>query len=668
MDFRVTRIASLILPVILLVAATATAEPFPPIARRLPPQGIVIPPEVKSELTERVAGIRARLAKLPKDFADKPDIEIYAKAIDLALHFGEFYNAKHFDVARSALATANQRLDEIEKHGAGSWQSARGLIVRGYRSRIDQSAQPYGLEIAEGIDLKNPAPLVVWLHGRGDQQTDLHFIQERANKKGQFQIPGAIVVHPFGRHCLGFKSAGEIDVLDAIEAVCDNYSVDRDRIVLAGFSMGGAGAWHLGAHYAERWCVVAPGAGFAETRRYQNLDPAKVAWYERKLWGNYDVPDYARNLLNVPLIAYSGEADKQKQAADVMAEALLKEGHMLRHLIGPKTGHAYEPATLKQLLAEVGKLVAKGREKMPRKVSLQTRTLRYSSQDWVQVEGLEEHWRDSRVDAELKDDGSVIATTKNISALKLLLEGKSDWAVMIDGDKLVLPQQMETPLAPCFVKEAGHWKVHTREAVGATELKKIPGCQGPIDDAFLSQFVVVRPTGKSRNPAVQAWVEAEYARFHERWRGVFRGAIEEEDNSRDPFQRQCNYVVWGDPESNPHLAWLNDVGNQKANRPLPIRWQRNEIVIDGRERFPAASHVPVMIYPHPRFPQYYVVVNSGPTFREAHDGTNSQQNPKLPDWAIVDLSTPPSDKLPGRIAAAGFFDEAWRVKRNESEE
>lgn len=40
--------------------------------------------------------------------------------------------------------------------------------------------------------------------------------------------------------------------------------------------------------------------------------------YVQTLWGLYDVPDYRRNLLNVPLIAYGGADDAQKGAADIM--------------------------------------------------------------------------------------------------------------------------------------------------------------------------------------------------------------------------------------------------------------------------------------------------------------------------------------------------------------
>ncbi len=56
----------------------------------------------------------------------------------------------------------------------------------------------------------------------------------------------------------------------------------------------------------------------------------------------------------------------------------------------------------------------------------------------------------------------------------------------------------------------------------------------------------------------------------------------------------------------------------------------------------------------------YIVLNSGPDFRADSYGTNALQTPKLPDWAIVDLTTSADSRWPGKIVDAGFFDEAWK--------
>ena len=50
------------------------------------------------------------------------------------------------------------------------------------------------------------------------------------------------------------------------------------------------------------------------------------------------------------------------------------------------------------------------------------------------------------------------------------------------------------------------------------------------------------------------------------------------------------------------------------------------------------------------------------TYREYDYLNNARQTPKLPDWAVVDIRTPVSSRYPGKIEAAGFFDEAWQFK------
>ena len=70
------------------------------------------------------------------------------------------------------------------------------------------------------------------------------------------QPKGMIVIHPFGRYCNGWKFAGETDVMECMEDALVLFKADWDRVALAGFGMGGAGAWHLGAHRADRWACV----------------------------------------------------------------------------------------------------------------------------------------------------------------------------------------------------------------------------------------------------------------------------------------------------------------------------------------------------------------------------------------------------------------------------
>ena len=70
-----------------------------------------------------------------------------------------------------------------------------------------------------------------------------------------------IEVHPLGRVENCYRWAGETDVFEAIKDVAKRYKIDEKRIVLRGFSMGAAGAWHLGIHFPDRWITLESGAG-----------------------------------------------------------------------------------------------------------------------------------------------------------------------------------------------------------------------------------------------------------------------------------------------------------------------------------------------------------------------------------------------------------------------
>lgn len=632
--------------------AAAELPAIPAISRRLPPVGKKLPPETRARLQQELSAVQQQLAQ----HAAHPlaaDVAIYTDAVRLALRHDEFYSDKDPDRALTLLKNARQRLAALEEDKT-PWTTQKGLVARGYRSAIDDSVQPYGLVIPEKLDLGKPAPLYVWLHGRGDANTNLTYITQRQSSVGQISPPDAIVLHPFGRHCVGFKSAGEIDILEAVDHVAAQYNIDRRRIVLMGFSMGGAGCWHVGAHYADRWVAMSPGAGFAETALYQNLKPADVPWYEATLWGAYDVPGYVRNLFNLPVVAYSGEIDKQKQAADVMEAAFAAEGRKLPHLIGPGMGHKYHPDTLAEILRQMKVARDKGLDPQPKLVTLQTRTLRYPRQFWVTATRLHQHWHDSRIDAERTAADALEITTRNVAALRLAPTDLPEQVTLrIDGQSITatpLKQDGQTVVALSKVGDA--WKAMEPPAAG---LHKKPGLSGPIDDAFLDPFLVVLPTGKCRHPQVERWVAFEQQHMLDRWQALFRGAARVKQDTEVTAEDAARYhlVLWGDPAANQVLKRL-------AGK-LPIAWDESSIRV-GERKFPAESHVPVCIYPNPESPGRYVVINSGPTFREGHDRTNSLQNPKLPDWAIVDLGELPSAGSPGKIADADFFDETWQLR------
>ncbi len=637
----------------------------------LPPPGIEIAEKDRTELQDKLAALEKLIAELDQSENERtksllPDVQIFAKAVRTALDYQEFFVPAEINKAKELLKEGLARAEELQD-GRSTWTKAPGLLVRGYTSRLDGSVQPYGLVIPESYRPggNDKFRLDVWLHGRNEKLSEVNFLNERQKKAGEFIPPATIVLHPYGRYCNAFKFAGEVDVWEAIEAVKRQYRVDDNRIAIRGFSMGGAGCWHLAVHYADRWVAAAPGAGFAESIEYLKISSDELAalpTWQRKLFHLYDANDWALNLYQCPTVAYSGERDKQKQAADIMEQALAVEGIKLRHILGPNTEHKYHPDA-KQTVAEIVDSIAEvGRDRYPIGVKLVTYTLKYNQMAWLRVEGLAEHWKEARVLGEIVSGDEAFITTENVTDLKL--EFPSGWspfdlttnvALTIDDQEIAGPRTLSDRSFTCQLhrNEQGLWQLGARETAG---LRKQHNLQGPIDDAFMDSFIIVRPTGKASHEKVSQWVNSEMDRAIRQWRNQFRGQPRVKDDTQITEEDivSANLILWGDARSNALIKRIADK--------LPIRWEEKTIVV-GEEQFASEHHVPMLIYPNPLHPKRYVVLNSGFTFREADFyGSNAQQVPRLPDWAIIDLQTPADNSRPGKIAAADFFGENWELK------
>ena len=268
--------------------------------RPIPPEGIEVPKATEAKLRAGLAELEKEIAKIDKDNELLPDVLIYHKAVDWALKYDQFYKPAEFKQAEQMLQEGLSRAKQLQQRKV-SWVTQTGLLVRGYRSKIDGSVQPYGLVIPESYnfipDVNSPEYRVdVWWHGRGETLSELAFIQQRQTDPGQFTPQDTIVVHPYGRYCNANKFAGEIDTFEVLNEVKAIMRVDFRRIAARGFSMGGASCWQFAVHYPTFWAAAAPGAGFAETPEFLKIfqnEEVSPPWYEKKLWHMYNATDYA---------------------------------------------------------------------------------------------------------------------------------------------------------------------------------------------------------------------------------------------------------------------------------------------------------------------------------------------------------------------------------------
>lgn len=148
-------------------------------------------------------------------------------------------------------------------------------------------AHHYQVFLPAGYDANRKYPVILYLHGadecgrNGVKPTEIGlgpFVRARA---AEFPF---IVVFPQcetirGRRFLERWQSGAPDaeralkILDEVEKV---YSVDRRREILTGWSMGGYGAWSLGAAHPQRWAAVVPVSGGGDVTRVAALKNVPV--------------------------------------------------------------------------------------------------------------------------------------------------------------------------------------------------------------------------------------------------------------------------------------------------------------------------------------------------------------------------------------------------------
>ncbi len=662
-----------------LFAAAALADGpkdnIPTAVRPIPPtdKAVALPEADKVSLAKELAELRVAIdaaakaqAKNPRLEEFLPDLEIYHKATDWAGKYNEYFNKAEFKVAHDLIAEGKARAASFLK-GETPWTRQTGLVVRGYRSKIDGSVQPYGMVIPDNYS-GSLSRLDFWCHGRGETLSELAFLKDRRANVGQIPATNRLVLHLYGRYCCANKFAGEVDLWEAYAHARKSYNIDDDRLFIRGFSMGGAAVWQFGAHYTDRWCAISPGAGFSETpeflKVFQSEEVNRIPSWQKTLWAWYNATDVAVNFVNAPTIAYSGEIDGQKQAADIMARYLAKENIELTHIIGPKTAHKFHPDSFAEVERRLDIIAAAGRNRMPKEVSFVTYFLRYNRMHWVQVDRLESHWQPARVDAKVIDERHVVVQTKNVNALTLDMPAgfapqsvRETTTVKIDGQDIEAARATsERSWTAKFARVNGKWALSA--GPDETLLAKKHGLSGPVDDAFMDAFTFVAPTGQPLNAKVGGWVKSEMDRAVFEWRRQFRGLapVKNDTQVKDEDIAKSNLILWGDPSSNAVLA--------KIVAKLPITWTAEKLVVNGKT-YAAGDHAPIMVYPNPLNPQKYVVINSGFTYREYDYLNNARQIAKLPDWAVVDLNTAPDTQNPGKVEDAGFFDEAWQFRASK---
>ncbi len=298
-----------------------------------------------------------------------------------------------------------------------------------YRSAIDGSYQPYTVYLPKNYNSATEYGLVFALHGHTDNDWNA------ASNLSRSQPEGVIIAAPYGRGDIGYRTIGEQDVLDVLRLVEETYSIDRNRIYLVGWSMGGMGTWRIAQEYTDLFAAVAPFCGWTGT-------------------------GYLCNLMNTPTLIVHGDADPTvSPTLDRTAAAKLGQlGAPVEYRELKGVDHdTWSPAVLAAAGIDVlSYFDSHVKNDWPAKLTVAVADPRYGRHFWVRVDELTSPPLVGRIDAEIVDETLVGVKTEKIGAFALDLRHPSLTShgaivVNIDNDSMVVAGG--TPAA-CFVRGA----------------------------------------------------------------------------------------------------------------------------------------------------------------------------------------------------------------------
>ena len=380
----------------------------------------------------------------------------------------------------------------------------------------------------------------------------------------------------------------------------------------------------------------------------------------------------ALNAFNLPLAGHDGENDNQiaslpgpppgtptrgQLESSLRARAQLeKEGFPAEgepdffrikgtpdiFLLSLKTGHGTSPLVRQRLDSFLKEWGDRG-QASPSHIRFVTYTARYNHDYWVSADELEHHYDRADIDAS-RDDARATYDIRTHNVARLgLREMDHAREIRIDGQTL----KVKPAAAIALQKTGGLWKADRPAA--RSGLHKVHALQGPIDDAFLDPFLLVRPTGTPWNPAVNEQALRTLARFDRLWAKYFRGHpfVKDDKNVTAEDMAKYHIVLFGDPGSNRVMQRL--IGK------LPVKWTKDTVELEGKSA-PAAETYPAMIYPNPLHPAKYVVLNTGLTITD-REYNGDYGMPQWGDYALVKVK--PGADVP-ELVSAGLFDESWR--------
>jgi len=173
----------------------------------------------------------------------------------------------HFRRICPCLAIMAVAIGIVPIRAAAQAEGDPAVLTPGLRTmilpRVDKAAIHYAISIPANYSPDKPVPLILALHFgvRDGEAAGAGRDVVRILVGPALAELGAIIVAPDSLRGDWSTPENEEGVTELLDMVVRRYAIDKKRVVVTGYSMGGTGSWHFAEKFPERFSAVVAVAG-----------------------------------------------------------------------------------------------------------------------------------------------------------------------------------------------------------------------------------------------------------------------------------------------------------------------------------------------------------------------------------------------------------------------
>ena len=360
------------------------------------------------------------------------------------------------------------------------------------------------------------------------------------------------------------------ELAEAMAAVCREFSVDRERVFLTGWSDGGFTTLWLASRHPHLVAGIVP---YCANWQYMNIG---------------DV-----GLYNVPTLAADGWSDGDFNRKQFVRWHILRTMGYPTSALWSHHGHSYQGyEDVEEFKMYLAWAKTKRRNLWPKRVRYATWGMSWHRAYWVSIERMANPIHPAQIDVQVKESNRIEVKTWHVGAYKLTL-----------SDKLVDPAKAVTVVTDGKESYAGPFKAEILVDVTPPPTGKfVKGAAMPGD--ITTQ--IERSTYGSKGflqIADRRWVFVKGTGGDEGTRKLlakwFNRYCKDDTKVTEKDIAKANLFVYGGPGINKFAA--------RIAADLPVKFGKGKFTI-GSKVYDKPTHCVAFIHPNPLNPSKYVIV------------------------------------------------------------